>query len=164
MTIAFSGKSILASVALTIIVIILILGFCSNQFSRYSEPTADNTSVINVTVSDIYYSLSAKTIAIETSSGDEFQLVYPTSSREMYEEIGYDFEDLEVLLKGKNVELLVMNDLPWVVEIHVDGETIDNSILTEKQAGVTRASIIILGLIMLAFPICGEITYISRRG
>ena len=162
MSSVFSGKGSVAPILLCLIVIVLVICLCTAQFNRYTPPSNDNTSIISVTVSDVYYSLNKKSVVIRTSNGDEYQLVSPTSSNEMYDEIGYNLEELSVLIKEKKVELLVLDELPWVVEINVDGVVINNSVLTIKQSNVTKVSIIILGVLMVMFPIGLTLIYSKK--
>lgn len=162
MSSVFFGKGSVAPILLCLIVIVLIICLCTAQFNRYTPPSNDNTSIISVTVSDVYYSLNKKSVVIRTSNGDEYQLVSPTSSNEMYDEIGYNLEELGVLIKEKKVELLVLDELPWVVEINVDGVVISNCILTTKYANVTQVSIIILGVLMAMFPISLTLIYSKK--
>ena len=162
MSSVFFGKGSVAPILLCLIVIVLIICLCTAQFNRYTPPSNDNTSIISVTVSDVYYSLNKKSVVIRTSNGDEYQLVSPTSSNEMYDEIGYNLEELGVLIKEKKVELLVLDELPWVVEINVDGVVINNSVLTIKQSNVTKVSIIILGVLMVMFPIGLTLIYSKK--
>ena len=162
MSSVFSGKGGVAPILLCLIVIVLVICLCTAQFNRYTPPSNDNTSIISVTVSDVYYSLNKKSVVIRTSNGDEYQLVSPTSSNGLYDEIGYNLEELGDMIKGKKVELLVLDELPWVVEINVDGVVINNSVLTIKQSNVTKVSIIILGVLMVMFPIGLTLIYSKK--
>ena len=56
-----------------------------------------------------------------------------------------------------------MDKLPWIVEIHINDVVIDNNEMTCEQMDTTYVGIVIVGLIMLAFPICGEIAYIKTK-
>ena len=156
-------KYIIISSILAVFVVAAIIVFCIAMFDQYSMPNEDNTSIINAMVTDVYYGVSASTseTVVEMSNGDSLTLVCPWFERSLYSAIGYDIDELADLLEGKNVKCLLMNRLPWAVKIYVDDIVIDNSKLTEDQIIVTRISIVVLGLIMLAFPITGEILYIK---
>ena len=154
---------IVISSILTTIAIALIITFCVLMFAKYSNPSEENTSMASDTVADVYYASGKKVVIVEMSNGDEFQLVYPNFPKELYATIGYDLDELCQLLKGKEIRYLRMDHLPWVVEIYVDDIVIDNNVLTAKQMFATRIAIIIIGLIMLAFPISGDVVYVKSK-
>ena len=154
-------RRIIISSVLTAIAIALIITFCVLMFAKYSYPSEENTSMASDTVADVYY--GKKVVIVEMSNGDQFQLVYPNFAKELYATIGYDLDELCNLLKGKEIKYLRMDHLPWIVEIYVDDIVIDNNVLTAKQMFVARIAIIIIGLIMLAFPICGDVAYIKKQ-
>ena len=156
-------RRIVISSILTAIAIALIITFCVLMFAKYSYPSEENTSMSSDIVADVYYASGKKVVIVEMSNGDQFQLVYPNFAKELYATIGYDLDELCDLLKGKEIRYLQMDHLPWIVEIYVDDIVIDNNVLTAKQMSVTRIAIVIIGLIMLAFPICGDITYIKKQ-
>ena len=91
------------------------------------------------------------------------RLVYPWGIQNFYTTIGYDLEQLADLLEGEDIECRRMNDLPWAVEICIDDITIDNYTLTREQMLLTRSGIVVLGLIMLAFVICGDVMYLQTK-
>ena len=154
---------IVISSILTTIAIALIITFCVLMFAKYSYPSEENTSMASDTVADVYYVSGKNVVIVEMSNGDEFQLAYPNFQKELYATIGYDLDELCNLLKGKEIRYLRMDHLPWIVEIYVDDIVIDNNVLTAKQMFVTRIAIIIIGLIMLAFLICGDVAYIKKQ-
>lgn len=156
-------KHVIISSVLTVIAIAIIIGFCLFMFDRYSLPSEENTSITSGTVTDVYFASGAKDVMIEMSNGDLFQLVCPWLPRNLYTTIGYDLTQLSELLEGKDIEYRRMNKLPWVVEIYVDDIVIDNSKLTSEEMTVTRISIVILGIIMLAFPIGGDVLYLKAK-
>lgn len=155
-------RMIISSI-LVVIAIALIITFCVLMFAKYSYPSEENTSMASDTVADVYYASGKKVVIVEMSNGDQFQLVYTNFAKELYATIGYDLDELCDLLKGKEIRYLRMDHLPWIVEIYVDDIVIDNNVLTAKQMSVTRIAIIIIGLIMLAFPICGDVMYIIKQ-
>ena len=155
-------RRIIISSVLTAIAVALIITFCVLMFAKYSYPSEENTSMASDTVADVYYASGKKVVIVEMSNGDEFQLVYPNFPKELYATIGYDLDELYNLLIGKEIRYLRMDHLPWIVEIYVDDIVINNTELTNKQMVATRICIVIIGLIMLAFPICGDITYIKK--
>jgi len=114
-------------------------------------------------VADVYHGGKNKGVIVEMSNGDQLQLVYPNFSGELYSAIGYDLDELCELLEGEEIEYRRMDHLPWIVEIYVYDIVIDNNILTVKQINATRIGIVILGVIMLAFPICGDVAYIKKQ-
>ena len=154
---------IVISSILTTIAIALIITFCVLMFAKYSNPREENTSMASDTVADVYYVSGKKVVIVEMSNGDEFQLVCPNFQKELYATIGYDLDELCNLLKGKEIRYLRMDHLPWIVEIYVEDIVINNTELTNKQIVATRICIVIIGLIMLAFPICGDVAYIKKQ-
>ena len=156
-------RRIVISSILTAIAIALIITFCVCLFIQYTKPNDDNTSISSGTVADVYHGGKKKGVIVELSNGDRLQLVYPNFSNELYSEIGYDLDELCELIEGKKIEYRRMDMLPWIVEIHIDDTVIDNHLLTAKQITVSRIGIVIVGLIMLAFPIGGDIAYIKKQ-
>ena len=156
-------RRIIISSILTAIAIALIITFCVLMFAKYSYPSEENTSTASDTVADVYYVTGKNVVIVEMSNGDQFQLVYPNFAKELYATIGYDLDELCDLLKGKEIRYLQMDHLPWIVEIYVEDIVMNNTELTNKQIVATRICIVIIGLIMLAFPICGDITYIKKQ-
>ena len=133
------------------------------MFAKYSYPSEENTSIASDTVADVYYASGKNVVIIEMSNRDQFQLVCPNFQRELYSTIGYDLDELCELLEGEKIEYRRMSKLPWIVEIYINETVIDNNVLTFKQMTVTRIAIVIIGLIMLAFPIAGEVLYIKEK-
>ena len=156
-------RRIIISSVLTAIAIALIITFCVLMFVKYSYPSEENTSMASDTVADVYYASGKKVVIVEMSNGDQFQLVYPNFAKELYATIGYDLDELCNLLIGQEIRYLRMDHLPWIVEIYVEDIVINNTELTNKQIVATRICIVIIGLIMLAFPICGDIAYIKNQ-
>ena len=156
-------RRIIISSVLTAIAIALIITFCVCSFIQYTKPNGDNTSISGGSVADVYHGGKKNGVIVEMSNGDQFQLVYPNFAKELYATIGYDLDELCDLLKGKEIRYLRMDHIPWIVEIYVDDIVINNNELTNKQIIVSRIAIVIIGLIMLAFPICGDITYIKKQ-
>ena len=154
---------IVISSILTTIAIALIITFCVLMFAKYSYPSEENTSMASDTVADVYYGVGADKVIVEMSNGDQWQLVYPNFSGELYSAIGYDLDELCELLEGEEIEYRRMDRLPWVTEIHVNDIVINNNELTNKQIIVSRIAIAIIGLITLAFPICGDVAYIKKQ-
>ena len=156
-------RRIIISSVLTAIAVALIITFCVLMFAKYSYPSEENTSMASDTVADVYYVSGKKVVIVEMSNGDQFLLVYPNFPKELYVTIGYDLDELCNLLTGKEIRYLQMDHLPWIVEIYVDDIVINNTELTNKQIIVSRIAIVIIGLIMLAFPICGDVAYIKKQ-
>ena len=155
-------RMIISSI-LVVIAIAMIITFCVLMFVRYSYPSEENTSMASDTVADVYYRVGADVVIIEMSEGKKFQLVYPNFESELYSTIGYDLDELCDMMEGKDIKYLRMDHLPWIVEIYVDDIVIDNNILTVKQINATRIGIVILGVIMLAFPISGDVVYVKSK-
>ena len=156
-------RRIIISSVLTAIAIALIITFCVLMFAKYSYPSEENTSMASDTVADVYYASGKKVVIVEMSNGDQFQLVYPNFAKELYATIGYDLDELCDLLKGKEIRYLRMDHLPWIVEIYVEDIVMNNTELTNKQIVATRICIVIIGLITLAFPICGDVAYTKKQ-
>ena len=156
-------RRIITSSVLTAIAIALIITFCVCLFIQYTKPNGDNTSISGGSVADVYHGGKKKGVIVEMSNGDQLQLVYPYFSGELYSAIGYDLDELCELLEGEEIEYRRMDRLPWVTEIHVNNIVINNNELTNKQMVATRICIVIIGLIMLAFPICGDVAYIKKQ-
>ena len=155
-------RMIISSI-LVVIAIALIITFCVLMFAKYSYPSEENTSMASDTVADVYYASGKEAVVVEMSNGDQLQLVYPNFSGELYSAIGYDLDELCELLEGEEIEYRRMDRLPWVTEIHVNDIVINNNELTNKQIVATRICIVIIGLIMLVFPICGDVAYIKKQ-
>ena len=158
----FIRRTLLSSL-LTAIATALIFTFCILLFIQYTEPNEENTAYVNGTVSEIYHGGKNRGLVIIMSNGEQFQLVYPNFSAELYSEIGYDLDALHEMLEGERIEYRRMDALPWIVEINVNGTVIDNTELTVKQIILSRICIVIIGIIMLAFPVCGEVAYIKKQ-
>ena len=156
-------RRIIISSILTAIAIALIITFCICLFIQYTKPNEDNTSISSGTVADVYHGGKKKGVIVEMSNGDQLQLVYPNFSGELYSVIGYDLDELCELLEGEEIEYRRMNRLPWVTEIYVDDIVINNNELTNKQIIVSRIGIVMIGIITLAFPICGDVAYIKKQ-
>ena len=156
-------KHIVFSSILTVIAIVVIVGFCAIMFKRYSPPSENNTSLINGTVTEVYHAVPKGEIVVAMSNGDLLKLVYPMGIRNLYSTIGYDVVQLADLLEGEIIECRRMDHLPWAVEIYVGDTKIDNNKLTTQQVVVTRVAIVILGLIMIAFPISGDVIYLKSK-
>ena len=156
-------RHVLISSLLTAIAIAIIVTFCILMFDKYSYTSGENTSTEIGTVSDVYYATGIKAVMVEMSDGNRFQLEYPNFPKELYSKIGYDLDELCELLKGKEIEYRRMDRLPWIVEIRVGDVLIDNNELTNKQITATRICIVIIGLLMLAFPIAGDFSYLKNK-
>ena len=156
-------KHIIVSSLLTVVAIAVIISFCVIMFDKYSKPSEDNTSVSSGTVADVYYASGKDVIIVEMSDGEQFQLVCPWLPKDLYNAIGYDLNQLAELLEGQKVEYRKMDKLPWVVEIYLDDIVIDNNKMTSEEIDTTYAGIVIIGLMMLAFSICGEVAYIKAK-
>ena len=156
-------KHIIVSSLLTVVAIAVIISFCVIMFDKYSKPSEDNTSVSSGTVADVYYASGKDVIIVEMSDGEQFQLVCPWRPKDLYNAIGYDLNQLAELLEGQKVEYRKMDKLPWVVEIYINDIVIDNNKMTSEEIDTTYVGIVIIGLIMLAFPVCGEVAYIKTK-
>ena len=156
-------KRIIVSLLLTVAAIAAIISFCVIMFDKYSKPSELNTTISSGTVADVYYSMGTKGVVIEMSDGEQFQLVCPWRSQVLYDTIGYDLDQLSELLKGQNVEYRKMDQLPWVVEIYFNDIVIDNSKMTSEGIDAAYFVIVVLGMIMLVFPISGEVAYIKAK-
>ena len=156
-------KHIIVSSLLTVVAIAVIISFCVIMFDTYSKPSEDNTSISSGTVVDVYYETGTKEVVVEMTTGEQFQLVCPWLPKNLYNAIGYDLDQLAELLKGQKVEYRKMDKLPWVVEIYINDIVIDNNKMTSEEIDTTYVGIVIIGLIMLAFPICGDVAYIKAK-
>ena len=156
-------KHIIGSSLLTVVAIVVIISFCVIMFDKYSKPSEENTSISSGTVADVYYASGKDVVIVEMSDGEQFQLVCPWLPKDLYNAIGYDLDQLAEILEGENVEYRKMDKLPWVVEIYIDDIVIDNNKMTSEEIDTTYVGIMIIGLIMLAFPICGDIAYIKAK-
>lgn len=155
-------KHIIVSSLLTVVAIAVIISFCVIMFDKYSKPSEDNTSVSSGTVAEVYYARGNRVI-VEMSDGEQFQLVCPWLPKDLYNAIGYDLDQLAELLEGQKVEYRKMDKLPWVVEIYINDIVIDNNRMTSEEIDTAYVGIVIIGLIMLAFPVCGEVEYIKAK-
>ena len=153
-------KHIVVSFIMTAIAVAVIIGFGIFMFNRYPIPNEENTSMLSGMVTDVYSSKIG--VMVIMSNGETLRLVYPWSSQELYSAIGYNTKQLADLLEGKVIEYRRTNQYPWILEIYIDDVKIDNNKLTVEQVIATRAGIVILELIMLAFPISGDAVYIMK--
>ena len=158
----FNRRVIISSI-LTAVAIALIIAFCVLMFDKYSAPSEVNTSIEQGTVKDVYYGVGTDAVMVEMSDGTALQLAYPNFPQELYSSIGYELDELAELLNGKQIEYKRMTKVPWIVEIYVDSTVVDNTELTSKQIIATRIGIVIIGLIMLAFPIAIDGTYLKDK-
>lgn len=156
-------RRIVISSILTSIAIALVLTFCVLLFIQYTKPNEDNTSISSGAVADVYHGGKKTGVVVEMSNGDQLQLVYPNFSGELYSAIGYDLDELCKLLEGEEIGYRRMDRLPWVTEIYVDDIVINNNELTNKQIIASRITIVIIGIIMLAFPISGDVVYVKSK-
>ncbi len=156
-------KHVIISSLLTAAAIAIIISFCVIMFHKYSKPSEKNTSMARGAVADVYYSTGPKEVVVEMSDGEKFQLVCPWRSKDLYNAIGYDIDQLAELLEEQNIEYRKMDNLPWMVEIYINNTVIDNNKMTSEEIVTTRVAIVILGLIMLAFAICGEVVYVNSK-
>ena len=156
-------KHIIISSLLATIVIAGIIAFCVMMFDKYQKPNQENTSIEIGTVSDVYYASGKDVVIVEMSNEEKYQLVCPWSPKDLYNSIGYDLDQLAELLEGQTVEYRKMDKLTWIVEMHINDVVIDNNEMTCEQIDTTYVGIVIVGLIMLAFPICGEIAYMKAK-
>ena len=156
-------KHIIVSSLLTVVATVVIISFCIIMFDKYSKPSEENTSISSGTVADVYYASGKDVVIVKMSDGEQFQLVCPWLPKDLYNAIGYDLDQLAEILEGENVEYRKMDKLPWVVEIYINDIVIDNNKMTSEEIVTTRVCIVILGLIMLAFPICGEVACIKGK-
>ena len=156
-------KHIIVSSLLTVVATVVIISFCIIMFDKYSKPSEENTSISSGTVADVYYASGKDVVIVEMSDGEQFQLVCPWLPKDLYNAIGYDLDQLADILEGENVEYRKMDKLPWVVEIYIDDIVIDNNKMTSKEIDTTYVGIVIIGLIMLAFPVCGETVYLKSK-
>ena len=154
-------KHIIVSSLLTVVAIAVIISFCVIMFDKYSKPSEDNTSVSSGTVAEVY--CARNRVIVEMSDGEQFQLVYPWLPKDLYNAIGYDLNQLAELLEGQKVEYRKMDKLSWVVEIYINDIVIDNNKMTSEEIDTAYFGIVIIGLIMLAFPVCGEVAYIKAK-
>ena len=157
-------KQIVLSSILTAIAVVAIVVFCVCMFKEYTPPNENNTFVMSDTVTRVYYGGSHyRDIEIAILNDKPLMLVAPHSASHLCDTIGYDVDQLAQLLEGKTIKYRRMSNMPWAVEICVGDTKIDNIKLTTTQMHHTRIGIIILGLIMLAFPVCGDIVYLKSR-
>lgn len=156
-------KHIIISSILTIIAVAVITGFCIIMFHKYAMPNENNTSVISGTVTDVCHKFPKGEVVLDVSNGESLRLVYPWGIHNLYSTIGYDIDELVDLLEGNIIECRRMNRVPWALEIYIGDIKIDNSKLTIDKIVSTQASIVILGLLMLAFLINGDIIYLKQK-
>ena len=156
-------KHIIVSSLLTVVAIAAIVSFCVIMFNKYSKPTEKNTSISSGNVANVYYASGNDVVIVEMSDGEQLQLVCPWLPKDLYNAIGYDLDQLAELLEGQKVEYRKMDKLPWVVEIYINDIVIDNNKMTSAEIDATYVAIVIIGIIMLAFPIWGEVVYIKAK-
>ncbi len=157
-------KHLFLSSILVAIAIVAIVVFCVCMFKRYSPPNESNTAVMSDTVTEVYYTAPGeRVVVIALLDKDPLKLVSPYTLNNLYSSISYDIDELANLLEGKDIKYRRMNDLPWAVEIYVGDTKIDNTKLVTHQMNLTRVGIVIVGLILLAFVICGDVMYLKAK-
>lgn len=156
-------KHIVVSFVLTAIAIVAIVFFSIAMFKKYPLPNENNTSLTAGIVTDVYHAVPKGEIVVLMSNGELLKLVYPLGIQNLYSTIGYDVDKLADSLEGKSIQCRRMKSLPWAVEIYLDNTKIDNTKLTTHQMYLTRAGIITVGLIALAFIICGDVVYLKSK-
>lgn len=156
-------KRIVISAMITVMVIVSVICFCLVMFQRYSLPAEHNTTITAGTVNEVYFTAPKDEVVIELTNGERLQLVYPSIKSELFSAIGYNIEELADLLEGKQIQYRRMNDLPWVVQINVDDQTIDNHELTAQQISVSRSGLVIVGLIVFVLAVSSEATYLKTQ-
>ena len=153
-------KRIVISSVITATVVAVIIGLGIILFNLYPMPDEKNTSVLSGTVNDVY--LSKAGVFVEMENGDSLRFVYPWGVQNLFSEIGYDIEKLSDLIEGKVIEYRRTDQWPWILEINTGDVKIDNNKLTAEYIVTTRVGIVIIALIMLAFPISGDAVYIKK--
>lgn len=156
-------KRMVISAMITVVVIASVVCFCLVMFQRYSLPAEYNTTITTGTVNEVYFTAPKDEVVIELTNGERLQLVYPSIKSELFSAIGYNIDELADLLEGKQIQYRRMNDLPWVVQINVDDQTIDNHELTAQQISVSRSGLVIVGLIVFVLAVSSEATYLKTQ-
>ena len=153
-------KHAIVSSAITLAAIVAILIFCAAMYIRYSPPSENNTSIQRDTVTSVYLNQG---VVVEMSSGDMLYLMPGRRIQKYFSEIGYDLHQLQKLLTGKIVEYSRLTHLPWVIEINAGEVTINNQTLIEKMIVESRIGLVVLGLIMLPWPVYGNVLYLKGK-
>ena len=157
-------KHIIVASLIALVSMVVITLFSVYMFDMYSFPTMENTSVASGTISEVYIGGGKKaTVILETSDGEQLVLVCPYFLKDLYEDIGYNLDQLAELLEGKNVEYRIMDKLSWVLEIYVDDVVIDNNNLTRDEIITTLVGIVILAILMIVILVCVEIIYLQPK-
>ena len=157
-------KHIIVASLIALVSMVGITLFSVYMFDMYSFPTMENTSVASRTISEVYVGGGKKpSVILETSNGEQLVLVCPYFLKDLYEDIGYNLDQLAELLEGKNVEYRIMDKLSWVLEIYVDDVVIDNNNLTRDEIVTTQVGIVILAILMIVILVCVEIAYLQPK-
>ncbi len=157
-------KHIIVAALIALVSMVGITLFSVYMFDMYSFPTMENTSVASGTISEVYVGGGKKpNVILETSDGEQLVLVCPYFLKDLYEDIGYNLDQLAELLVGKNVEYRIMDKLSWVLEIYVDDVVIDNNNLTRDEIVTTQVGIVILAILMIVILVCVEIIYLQPK-
>lgn len=156
-------RQVIISSILTVTVIVIIAVFCVSMFKKYTPPNVNNTSLGEGKVVEVYLGVPSGGVTLVMSNGESLGLVTPTLGSKFYSAIGYNVNELADLLEGKSIQYRRMDRMPWVVEIYVDDIKIDNTKLTNEQMISTRVGVVILGLIMLAIAIAGDVEYLQSK-
>ncbi len=153
------------SLMITFLASIVIIVFFVLMFCKYAPPNETNTYTSHGTVSDVYLVLESKKTNLEIAfeNGETFSLVYPNTIKELYAKLGYDDEELEELLEGKEVEFTALKNWNWITNISVGTIRLDNTELTATQCRFTQIVIVLLGIIALVFPIGLEKMYWDKN-
>ena len=156
-------KCIIISSVLFFAALVVILGFCAVMFHWYELPNENNTFLVSGTVTEVYYAVPRDKIVIALENEEKLELVYPWGYQNLCSSIGYDVSQLADLLEGEKVTCRRMDHLSWAVEIYVGDTVVDNIELTGHQMIVTRVGIVILGMLMVAFLIAGDVSYLKEQ-
>ena len=150
-------KRVILMMSWTVLASAALVLFFVMTFRMYAPLSENNTVAVSGMVTAV--NSTKYGVSLDMSNGDSLYLVYPWDSQSLYDSIGYDLDQLAVLLEGQMVECRCMHGVPWVVEIHAENISIDNLRLTEQQITATRIGIGLLGLLIGVCLIVLDVTY-----
>ncbi len=156
-------KIFISSVAAGMVMVAIVF-LCAYLHDVYESPDDSNTYISQGTVKDIYYqhNRSSCWIVMTFDSGEKLEFAPASSRSELYENIGYDDEELASLLQGDSIEYRRMKRCPWIISISAGDIVVDCKQATASACMEARVGIMILGTIMLVFPVWGEIIYVRN--
>lgn len=157
-------NSIIISLTICIIIASIWIAIYAVSVPRNEGVSEDNTFVVTEKVDAVY--IGFKTGLCLKCGDTEYYLKDGSFSKGDFEkDLGYSFDELSTMLTGKTVEICRLKHWKWAVTVTVDGVTIDNTVLTNKQCKNNRIAMIIISIVIFTCMILveGEYIYLAYK-